>query len=121
MKSIIYSMVFIALLISACSSLQKDSFNGNWQLKMTGSIEETFEFVVNEDNSFAINKMISYGTRDYDVEIKGKIEKDGKINAEIIASGQTMGSIDGIFTFENGKGKWNASILYGEWTAIKKQ
>lgn len=113
-------VIGITILVCACSALQKESYNGKWQLKLTGSIEETFEFVIGEDNLFSVNKSISYGSRDYDVELKGKIEKDGKINAEIVASGQSMGSLDGLFNYESGKGKWNASMLYGEWTALKK-
>lgn len=114
------AVIGITILVCACSVFQKDSFNGKWQLKLTGSIEETFELVVGEGNTFSVNKLISYGSRDYDVELKGKIENDGKINAEILASGQSMGNLDGIFNYETGKGKWNVSILYGEWTAAKK-
>lgn len=121
MNSKIFALVlFVTVFAAACSIFQKDSFEGKWQLKLSGSIDETFEFVVAGDNSFSVNKTISYGSRDYDVELKGQIEKDGKISAEIIASGQSMGSIEGLFNYENGKGKWSASILYGEWTAVKK-
>lgn len=119
-KQLLVLGILISILTTACSFFQKDSFEGKWQLKLSGSIEETFDFAVGEDNSFTVNKMISYGSRDYDVELKGKIGKDGKLSAEIIASGQSMGNLDGLFTYETGKGKWNASILYGEWSAIKK-
>lgn len=121
MKKVIVAFIFaIALMLTSCSLFQKDSFQGKWQLKLTGGITETFEFDVLEDYSFSMNKTISYGTRDYDVEIQGKIDKDGTVEADIVASGQTMGKIDGLFNFETGKGKWNASILYGEWLAAKK-
>ncbi len=110
----------VALMLTSCSLFQKDSFQGKWQLNLTGGITETFEFDVLEDYSFSMSKTINYGTRDYDVEISGKIDNDGSVRADIIASGQTMGQIDGLFNFETGKGKWNASILYGEWIATKK-
>ncbi|MEW6652489.1 MAG: hypothetical protein AB1394_03365 [Bacteroidota bacterium] len=121
MKSfLLASVIALCLLISTCSHFQKDSFEGNWKLKLTGSIQETFDIVIGDNNTFSVNKSISYGSQDYYVELKGKIEKDGKIDAEIIASGQSMGSLEGLLTFETGKGRWNASILYGEWTAAKK-
>jgi ribosomal protein S4E len=119
-KVIVAFIIAIAFMLTSCSLFQKDSFQGKWQLKLTGGIEETFDFVVSEDNSFSVNKSISYGSREYDVEINGKIEKDGKIKTAIIASGQDMGEFEGIFNYETGKGKWNASILYGEWSAAKK-
>lgn len=121
MRKVIVTFVFVlAVMLASCSLFQKDSFQGKWQLKLTGGITETFEFDVLEDYSFSMNKTINYGTRDYDVEIHGKIDNDGSVRADIIASGQTMGQIDGLFNFETGKGKWNASILYGEWAATKK-
>lgn len=119
-KRIIVFAFLLALVVTACSLFQKDSFQGTWQLKFSGGIEETFDFVVGEGNSFSVNKSITYDSREYDVEISGKIGKDGKIRTAIIASGQDMGLMEGEFNYETGKGKWNANILYGEWTATKK-
>ena len=114
------SLLLCGFIVTSCSIFQKDSFEGKWQLKLSGGIDETFDVVVNQDYTFSVSKTITYGSSDYDVELKGKIDKDGKINAEIIASGQSMGNLNGQINFETGKGKWNASVIYGEWTATKK-
>ncbi|MFA7421802.1 MAG: hypothetical protein WCZ90_19115 [Melioribacteraceae bacterium] len=119
-KSISVCFFSVALFVTSCSLFQKDSFQGDWQLTLTGALSETIQFTIKDDNSFYVRKNIQYGSREYDAEINGKIEKDGKVTAEIIASGQPMGQLDGYLNFETGKGKWNASIISGEWTATKK-
>jgi hypothetical protein len=118
-RSIITS--FLALLfLSACSIFQKDSFGGEWTLKLNGSIQESFNFTVRPNNEFSFSKSINYSGQDYDVTIKGKIENDGQIKANIITGGQVMGDMQGMMTFENGSGTWGASVLSGDWTAMKK-
>lgn len=110
----------LIILLSACSIFQKDSFEGEWQLKLSGSINENFTFNILPDNSFSTNKMIYYSGRDFDVTVKGKVEPDGNLEADIIVSGQVMGQVKGLMTYENGKGNWGANVLSGEWSAVKK-
>ncbi len=121
MKQLFRTIVFLSIgCLSACSIFQKDSFEGDWTLKLSGAIQETFNFQISPTNEFSFSQLVSYGGRDYDVSIKGKIGNDGKIKADIMAEGQIMGDLVGMMTYENGNGKWGASILSGVWTATKK-
>ncbi len=121
MKKYSFALIIISLLfLFSCSIFQKDSFEGEWTLKLDGAIKESFDFKILPNNEFNFSKTVSYGYQDYDVTIQGKIEKDGQLKAAIIAGAEVMGEITGMMTFERGGGKWNASILTGEWTAFKK-
>jgi len=121
MKKLLRTLVFLSIgILSACSIFQKDSFEGEWSFKLTGAIQETFNLPVNSANEFSASKAVTYGGRDYDVLIKGRIAEDGRVKAEIIADGQAMGEIEGMMNHETGSGKWGASILSGDWSATKK-
>jgi hypothetical protein len=120
MKRKMYLSLLLPVIFSACSIFQKDSFEGEWQLRLTGSIDESFSFIVLPDNSFTTNKIINYSGRDFDVTVKGKVGTDGKLEADIIVSGQVMGQVKGLMTYESGKGNWGANVLSGEWTSTKK-
>lgn len=88
MKKLSLTVIILCIgLLSACSVFQKDSFEGEWTLKLTGAIQETFNFHIPGTNEFSFSKYVYYGGRDYDVLIKGRIENDGRIKADIIAGG----------------------------------
>lgn len=121
MKKYSVTLLFVPLLfLFSCSIFQKDSFEGEWTLKLDGSIKESFDFKILPGNEFNFSKTVSYGYQDYDVTIQGKIDKDGQLKAAIIAGAEVMGEITGMINFESGSGKWNASVLSGSWTAFKK-
>jgi hypothetical protein len=119
-KYFIRLLCISVIFFSACSIFQKDSFEGEWALKLDGAIKVSFDFRIPQTNEFSFSNSVSYGGQNYDITVNGKVEKDGRVTAEITAGGQVLGDISGVMTFENGTGKWHASILSGDWTAVKK-
>ena len=121
MKFKINSAFMILIVLStSCSIFQKDSFEGKWQLNFTGGINETFDFVITPQNDFSFTKAVEYQGQLYDVTIKGTVSAEGILKADLIAMGQVLGFVAGNLTYENGTGKWDASYVNGNWTAVKK-
>ena len=118
-RIIFISLVSLALL-SSCSLFQKESFEGKWELKLSGDLQEVFEFDIAANNDFSFSKDVFYQGNIYGVTIKGNVSNEGVLQADLIAMGQKMGIIDGKLTYQNGSGKWDASYAKGNWTAVKK-
>jgi len=118
-KIIFISLFFIAVL-SSCSLFQKDSFEGKWELKLSGDLKEVFEFDITADNNFSFSKDVLFQSNSYGVKIEGNVSKEGILKADLFAMGQKLGIVEGTLTYENGSGKWDASYAKGNWTAVKK-
>lgn len=115
-----YLFVIVIALLNGCSLFTKDSFEGPWEMNLSGSIDEKVEFNISPENTFDVKKVIPYGSVNYEVNFKGTITKDGIISGDIFADGGHIGSLEGAINFETGSGKWNASMLSGVWSASKK-
>lgn len=118
-KIIFISLICIALL-SSCSLFQKESFEGKWGLKLSGDLQEVFEFDISANNDFSFSKDVYYQGNVYGVTFNGNVTKEGVLQADLIVMGQKMGIVEGTLTYENGSGKWDASYAKGNWTAVKK-
>jgi len=119
LKSIYFTFLGL-IFFTSCSLFQKESFEGKWELKLDGDIQEVFEFNISADNNFSFSKGVFFNGRVYDVTVKGNVTKDGKLQADLIVSNQKMGIVEGTLTYENGNGKWDATYARGNWTALKK-
>lgn len=117
---IIFIILMYFALLSSCSLFQKDSFEGKWELKLSGDLQERFEFDITENNDFTFSKDVFFQGNSYGVTIKGNVSKEGVLLADLIAMGQKMGIVEGTLTYQNGSGKWDASYARGNWTAVKK-
>lgn len=118
-RIIFINLICIALL-SSCSLFQKESFEGKWELKLSGDLQEVFEFDISENNDFSFSKDVYFKGNSYGVTIKGNVTKEGVLQSDLIAMGQKMGIVEGTLTYQNGSGKWDASYVRGNWTAVKK-
>ncbi|MEK6552882.1 MAG: hypothetical protein AABZ54_05480 [Bacteroidota bacterium] len=116
-------IVFINLvcltILSSCSIFQKDSFEGKWELILSGDLQEVFEFDISENNDFSFSKDVYFQGNSYGVTIIGNVTKEGVLQADLIAMSQKMGIVEGTLTYQNGSGKWDASYARGNWTAVK--
>jgi hypothetical protein len=119
MKRIFLLLIVIALM-NGCSIFQKDSFEGAWEMNLSGSIDEKVEFSISPQNTFDVKKVIPYGSVNYEVNFKGTVSKDGVIVGDIFADRGHIGTLQGTVNYETGSGKWNASMLSGVWNAVKK-
>ncbi len=120
MKKQLTIILLLLFFVSACSLFQKDSFAGEWNINLTGGVDVNLTVVIGDTYEFSTNRTITYSGRDFDVTVKGKVDKDGKIDAELIANGQAIGDLSGLLNYQNGKGTWNAAVLSGTWNAVKK-
>ena len=121
MKRLFTLSIVIAILFSACSLFQSESFTGEWELKLLGDYEDQIEFLVKDDMTFSVNTVVDYNGRDFDVKFSGKISEVGKLVGLIYVQGQQMGELNGKMNYENGEGKWNAAGMGGTWSAVKKK
>ena len=119
MKKTFLLLIVIAVM-NGCSIFQGDSFEGSWEMYLSGSIDEKVEFIISPQNTFDVRKVIPYGSINYEVNFKGTVSKDGIISGEIFADRGHIGTLEGTVNYETGSGKWNASMLSGVWNAVKK-
>lgn len=117
---IIFISLICIVLLSSCSLFQKESYEGKWELKLSGDLQEVFQFEISANNDFTFSKDVYYQGNVYGVTINGNVTKEGVLQADLIVMGQKMGIIEGTLTYENGIGKWDASYARGNWTAVKK-
>lgn len=58
-RIIFINLICIALL-SSCSLFHKESFEGKWELKFSGDLQEVFEFDIFENNDFSFTKDVYF-------------------------------------------------------------
>lgn len=119
MKGKIYYLVIIALIFSACSLFQSDSYSGEWKITFGGDLERDVEFLVEEDNSFDFGIEIPAQGRTFHIGYKGKIGEDGELEAGIYLDNENVGDVSGKCDYEKGEGTWRGGEYKGTWNAVK--
>lgn len=114
----IYSL-FIAVLFSACSLFQSDSYSGPWKITFGGDLERKVEFIVEKDNSFEFVIEISAQGRTFPINYKGTISEDGELDAGIYLDMEHVGSVTGKCDYDKGEGSWAGGEYNGTWNAVK--
>jgi hypothetical protein len=115
-----YVPLLFLVFIASCSLFQKESFEGDWEIKFNGDYEGVFNFTIKEDYSFSFSSNLNYRGGDYNATFKGSIEPDGRLVCNISVNGMSVVSAKGKIDFESGAGTWGGFGLKGNWTAIKK-
>jgi len=119
-KKLFFFFLISTFLLVSCSIFQKESFTGKWEITLAGDHVQTFKFEVKDDLTFSFSDVVSVQGSEMPVEVKGNISEDGKVTAVIFTGGQDIGSINGTFTFTDGKGSWQGGNLGGTWTGAKE-
>jgi hypothetical protein len=121
MNKLYLVFLILAIVLSACSLFENESFSGDWDFKLTGDYDGEITVTLQEDMTYSETTAVSVSGRDFDVKFSGKIQEDGKLVGLIYAQGQQMGEMSGKMNYETGEGKWNAAGIGGNWTAVKKK
>jgi len=120
MKGKIVYLLFIAVLFSACSLFQGDSFSGPWKMTWTSDNgDEEWEFVVEEDNSFKFDHTFFMQGNPLPIDFKGNVGDDGELKGDIYLEGQVVGSFNGKCDYEKGEGAWRGGNYSGSWSVVK--
>lgn len=113
--------VFSILLIAvSCSIFQKDTFQGTWNITVTGDFSDSFDFVVDEKDSFSFSRNINTQGGSYEARFSGKISEDGTMFCDVNVMSMKVAQFDGKMNYENGSGKWAGAGMSGSWSAVKK-
>lgn len=120
MKTKIIYLLFTALLFSACSLFQGDSFSGPWKMNWkSDSGTEEIDYVVEEDNSFTFDHTFFIQGSPLPIDFKGNVGDDGEVKGDIYLDGEKVGSFKGKCDYEKGEGKWNGGNYSGSWSSVK--
>lgn len=117
-RSLILFFVVITL-FCACSLFEKESFEGDWNLKLEGDYNGELVMSVDDGNKLKGTAVVNYNGYNYNLMYKGNISDEGNLSAYIEAQGRQVGEITGKINFINGQGRWTAAGMQGNWTALK--
>lgn len=117
-RSISVVLIFV-IMFSACSLFQGDSYSGEWNIIFSGDMKNEAEFVVNDDNKFEFELMVTVEGRTFPVIWRGEISEDGELKGGIYLESERVGSFKGACDFEKGEGTWRGGNYNGEWSALK--
>lgn len=122
MKSKIIYLLFSALLFSACSLFQGDSFSGPWKMNWkSDSGSEEIDFVVEDDYSFAFDHTFFIQGNPLPIDFKGTVDDDGELKGDLYMEGQVVGSFKGKCDYEKGEGTWRGGNYSGSWDVVKQE
>jgi hypothetical protein len=119
MKKVL-TVVFLIIITNSCALFESESFEGNWNLNLTGDYSGELNFVVDKDGKLSGASLVEVQGYKYDVYYTGTVTPEGDLTAKIEASGREVGELIGKVNFEKGNGTWSASGLKGSWSAIKQ-
>lgn len=108
------------IFITSCTIFQKDSYQGTWVFKITGDLSDSFEIVINEDNSFKTEQILEVDYQSYDATFEGKITEEGNLTCDVFVMGRQAAHFIGKIDYETGLGTWNGSGYKGDWTITRK-
>jgi hypothetical protein len=111
--------LLVALLFSACSLFQGDSFSGTWKMTWkSDSVNEEIDYVVAEDNSFKFDHTFFIQGNPMPIDFEGTIGEEGEMTGDIIIDGNKVGTFKGTCDYEKGEGTWRGGNYSGTWSTV---